>query len=322
MSESSNDKVKSTLVTNEFDYSQYTTRQDEQGLIKVMPTLGQMAEQIQAKARSAALASGTKTINDFKEEDESFSDNVDVCPSGREATGRWTIQEHELFLEALKKYGKEWKKVAAMVKTRSVVQTRTHAQKYFQKVQKVGVNGDGMDVGLDVCSTYTAATKSSKRLRKKRRVATQNFRTNTNDWNSSYDEYADEDDNGYEDGGISGSIGNIGNLHTHALHANVQGVCVPGIPGTVMPLPTHNHGHVQTSHTTTVEEDIQALGLASLSRHNASGRVLHNSDSSNNSNNISTNISSRTSPKVSVESTTALTPTLIGSLHQHLNNSN
>jgi SHAQKYF class myb-like DNA-binding protein len=51
--------------------------------------------------------------------------------------GRWTKEEHEKFLEALKKHGKEWKKVAAHVGTRTVVQTRTHAQKYFQKLQKV-----------------------------------------------------------------------------------------------------------------------------------------------------------------------------------------
>jgi hypothetical protein len=36
----------------------------------------------------------------------------------------------------------EWKKVASMVKTRTVVQTRTHAQKYFQKLQKS--QGGGM----------------------------------------------------------------------------------------------------------------------------------------------------------------------------------
>ncbi|EED91140.1 MYB DNA binding protein/ transcription factor-like protein, partial [Thalassiosira pseudonana CCMP1335] len=50
---------------------------------------------------------------------------------------RWTKEEHEAFLSALQVYGKEWKKVAARVKTRTVVQTRTHAQKYFQKLQKV-----------------------------------------------------------------------------------------------------------------------------------------------------------------------------------------
>jgi SHAQKYF class myb-like DNA-binding protein len=59
-----------------------------------------------------------------------------VVDTGREQTGRWTKEEHEAFLSALQLYGKEWKKVAAKVKTRTVVQTRTHAQKYFQKLQK------------------------------------------------------------------------------------------------------------------------------------------------------------------------------------------
>ena len=37
-------------------------------------------------------------------------------------------KKHELFLQGIKLYGKEWKSVAGMVKTRTVVQTRTHAQ--------------------------------------------------------------------------------------------------------------------------------------------------------------------------------------------------
>ena len=51
-----------------------------------------------------------------------------VVETGKEHTGRWTKHEHDAFLEGLKLYGKEWKKVAAKVKTRTVVQTRTHAQ--------------------------------------------------------------------------------------------------------------------------------------------------------------------------------------------------
>ena len=54
-----------------------------------------------------------------------------VVESGREHTGRWTKEEHEAFLAALQQYGKEWKKVAAKVKTRTVVQTRTHGENYF-----------------------------------------------------------------------------------------------------------------------------------------------------------------------------------------------
>jgi SHAQKYF class myb-like DNA-binding protein len=59
-----------------------------------------------------------------------------VVDTGQEHTGRWTREEHHAFLKGLQMYGKEWKKVAARVKTRTVVQTRTHAQKYFQKMQR------------------------------------------------------------------------------------------------------------------------------------------------------------------------------------------
>eukprot|EP01035_Chromulina_nebulosa_P021908 gene21908-28363_t len=52
-------------------------------------------------------------------------------------TGRWTKAEHELFLQGIKIHNKQWKMVAKVVKTRTVVQVRTHAQKYFQKLEKI-----------------------------------------------------------------------------------------------------------------------------------------------------------------------------------------
>jgi SHAQKYF class myb-like DNA-binding protein len=72
-----------------------------------------------------------------------------VVDTGSEHTGRWTKEEHEAFLSALQMYGKEWKKVAAKVKTRTVVQTRTHAQKYFQKLAK-SMDGSGDDASIDM----------------------------------------------------------------------------------------------------------------------------------------------------------------------------
>ena len=59
-----------------------------------------------------------------------------LVESGQENTGRWSSEEHEKFLAGLQLYGREWRKVAALVKTRTVMQTRTHAQKYFLKMVK------------------------------------------------------------------------------------------------------------------------------------------------------------------------------------------
>jgi SHAQKYF class myb-like DNA-binding protein len=58
------------------------------------------------------------------------NDDSMEATTGREHTGRWTKEEHEAFLAALQQYGKEWKKVAAKVKTRTVVQTRTHGEHF------------------------------------------------------------------------------------------------------------------------------------------------------------------------------------------------
>jgi len=50
--------------------------------------------------------------------------------------GRWTKDEHFRFLEALKYFGKEWKKVQEHVGTRTSTQARSHAQKFFNKLEK------------------------------------------------------------------------------------------------------------------------------------------------------------------------------------------
>ena len=49
-------------------------------------------------------------------------------------SGRWTADEHDRFLEGLELFGRrKWGKIAEHVQTRTVIQVRSHAQKYFKK---------------------------------------------------------------------------------------------------------------------------------------------------------------------------------------------
>ncbi|KAK1366558.1 Protein REVEILLE like [Heracleum sosnowskyi] len=52
----------------------------------------------------------------------------------------WTDPEHDKFLEALHLFDRDWKKIEAFIGSKTVIQIRSHAQKYFMKVQKSGTN--------------------------------------------------------------------------------------------------------------------------------------------------------------------------------------
>jgi SHAQKYF class myb-like DNA-binding protein len=95
---------------------------------------------------------------------KSSSHGASASQSGDgENTGRWTAEEHRLFLQGLEQHGKGWKKIASLIKSRTVVQIRTHAQKYFQKLSKARQNGEEGDVTMEGrgCAASVTSTASN-----------------------------------------------------------------------------------------------------------------------------------------------------------------
>lgn len=63
---------------------------------------------------------------------------IDDIDTNKESynTGRWGGSEKRLFLEGLRRYGKgRWKQIGKVVKTRSLVQIKSHGQKVLKKLE-------------------------------------------------------------------------------------------------------------------------------------------------------------------------------------------
>ncbi|KAK4795882.1 hypothetical protein SAY86_028208 [Trapa natans] len=54
---------------------------------------------------------------------------------------RWTDTEHAKFVEAVYLFDRDWKKIQAFIASKTVIQIRSHAQKYSGKIKKNGVKG-------------------------------------------------------------------------------------------------------------------------------------------------------------------------------------
>mmetsp|Transcript_31290 Transcript_31290/g.71584 ORF Transcript_31290/g.71584 Transcript_31290/m.71584 type:complete len:229 (-) Transcript_31290:2984-3670(-) len=119
-------------------------------VVAPVPTVT-MATVAKATPRTSSTSSGARTGSG----------------SQNENTGRWTAEEHRLFLKGLEEHGKGWKKIASLIKSRTVVQIRTHAQKYFQKLAKARQNGEEGEVTMEGRNAFPHS--------KKRRQSNGNF---------------------------------------------------------------------------------------------------------------------------------------------------
>ena len=63
--------------------------------------------------------------------------------------GRWTREEHDKFLDGIFKYGANWKKVKTLISTRTIIQVRSHAQKFYMKLKMCKDERLGIDFTSD-----------------------------------------------------------------------------------------------------------------------------------------------------------------------------
>ena len=87
-------------------------------------------------------------------------------------------------MEGIRLHNKQWRPIADLIKTRSVVQIRTHAQKYFQKLHKA----KGNNVDMNTINNNSVMTFKSVNIKKesKRKLSSNNEITSSiNDINSS-----------------------------------------------------------------------------------------------------------------------------------------
>lgn len=80
--------------------------------------------------------------------EHSFCCSNEVLPQKKETDcltdGRWTFKEHKIFVDAILVHGNNWKSIQQLIKTRSLIQVRSHSQKFFLKLKK-----DLKDVKMD-----------------------------------------------------------------------------------------------------------------------------------------------------------------------------
>ena len=108
--------------------------------------------------------------------------------------GRWSAHEHTMFLEALNLHGREWKKVADYIQTRNPAQIRSHAQKYFAKLEKEsakGIHGGAAAIHGNnhvlLANAFSNGTKKKKKRKRRQPSNTLGKKIEVSQYNGTHD---------------------------------------------------------------------------------------------------------------------------------------
>ena len=89
----------------------------------------------------------TKKVGRFRvDKYSSFLENQ----AKNQKEGRWTLKEHIQFLQALEKFGQNWKKISDFIPSRTSTQIRSHSQKFCKRLKEC----KDIELGIDFTSRH------------------------------------------------------------------------------------------------------------------------------------------------------------------------
>ena len=100
--------------------------------------------EIEEKKEKVQKKEKEEKIDNKEKEEVKDKEQVKFVISSSE-NGHWSWEEHKRFVEAIVKYGIQWEKIKYAVKTRTDIQIRSHAQKFYKKLKKYKNEQLGID---------------------------------------------------------------------------------------------------------------------------------------------------------------------------------
>ncbi|VVB15722.1 unnamed protein product [Arabis nemorensis] len=103
-----------------------------------VPALGSFTAAVSSSPTTSSTAVAVADATAMVSSSEDLSKKIRKPYTITKSRESWTEPEHDKFLEALQLFDRDWKKIEAFIGSKTVIQIRSHAQKYFLKVQKSG----------------------------------------------------------------------------------------------------------------------------------------------------------------------------------------